>query len=83
MVICIALMRQDLQFSNKEISSAIDLALREKKCSVRRFSKELNEKYKTEIKRGDYKSFNKDFIQRVRTNDFLKVSERVIALCDA
>lgn len=67
--------------TNFELSKAVDDSLRARKWSVTTCCNEFNAFYQNDINTGGVKKLNKDFVHRVRKNNFSVVGGRVELLC--
>lgn len=64
-----------------EISLAVARVLKIRKWSVRTCCDRYNVSSRKEIEEGVMKPLDKDFLQRIRSNNFKVVSPRVVHLC--
>ena len=68
--------------TNKELSKGVNDGLRARKWSVRSCCNEFNKLHHGAINSGRIKKLDKDFVQRIRSNHFSVVSDRVRSLCE-
>lgn len=68
--------------TNKEIGKGVDGVLRHRRWTVRCCCDKFNKLHGEDIKAGRLEKMNKDFVQRIRSNNFSVVNERVGALCE-
>ncbi len=68
--------------TDKELSKAVDLALREDGRSLEKICDDYNSMYSKEISQRTVRPLNKDFVSRLRNNRFKVRSERVLLFCD-
>lgn len=71
-----------IMLTDKELSKAVDLALREDGRSLENICNDYNSMYLKEIQKGKRKPLNKDFISRLRNNRFKVRSKRVLFFCE-
>ncbi len=70
------------KLTNQEISQAVIDALASKQWSVLDCCNSYNAMYSKEIKKKSAVEMKKDFVHRVKKNQFSVVSKRVSSLCD-
>ena len=70
------------KLTNSEISLAVRQAIKDRHFSVRACSDAFNLARQDEICSKKIEAMDKDFIQRIRSNKFKVVTERVSNLCD-
>lgn len=67
--------------TNYELSLLVKQVLEKKEWSLRCCCNQFNNKYKNEIKKGQIKPIDKDFVRRITANDFKVQSDRVLDFC--
>ena len=72
---------KEIKYSNEEISLKIDNELKMRRLSTRKCVSQFNKKYAKEISNKTIEPLNKDFVQRLRHNNFKVVSKRVRDIC--
>lgn len=69
------------KLTNFQISERVKLELTERDLSLRKCCEIFNLRYKADIE-GGFPPLDKDFVQRVKKNNFEVSSKRVAKLCD-
>lgn len=67
--------------TNYQISKMVQSELDLKELSLRQCCDAFNRKYKADIETG-FPPLDKDFVQRIKTNNFKVSNQRVVKLCD-
>lgn len=70
------------KLTNKQISHAVTNSLNSRHWSVTTCCESFNKRFKQELKAGAMMKMDKDFVHRVRKNQFSVVSKRVVFLCE-
>lgn len=68
--------------TDKELANAVDIALREDNRSLEKICEDFNQLYSIDINEGSKKPLNKDFISRLRNNNFRVRTERILYFCE-
>lgn len=68
--------------SGNQISHEVNQVFKEKKMTLSGCVDAFYRRYQTQISEGTKLAMNKDFLCRVRNNDFKVVSKRVLDLCE-
>lgn len=69
-------------YSTYEISQLVSMAIDKKGWSLRSCCSYFNARYYKEIESGDVVKLDKDFVQRITSNQFKVISLRVVKLCE-